>query len=517
MSRRGRRRRPALIGAGLRLVNLGAWPKGPWIDEAYALRAARLLPAGAPLFGTTALTPPGEGFVNAWTPNLTLRAIRALDVAAGGGLASFRALSVVPALLLLVAFLLLAARGVPAAALRARSRRAPRGNVDVASHDGALGLGRRRTSAFAVLATWAFLRALRTDSARSGAPGRRVRGNRSLRIRRGPPLPRGARGRARRRALSSSCREAPRQAAGRRLLRLAALALAAEAAVIAPLAAHYVRNPERLFARERELSLLRHGGADAGLLLAQNVADYAALFFLHGDVNERHGDPARPVVPAAVAGLALFGAAWGALRGGAARALLLPAGLFLAGGLLASEDTGANAYRISPMAPYVLVLAGLGAESSPRRSGRSAAARRAPRSRGILLVAAASDVVGFARWGASPRTWGAFGGPERELADALVAASRTGPPARVVLDARTASRNPYVVEELLAPPGARRGPVVFFADFARERAPLRENVLYADGGALLRRASRGGAERLSPADADPWGRPTFTVYRLSPD
>ena len=507
----------ALLGVGLRLVNLGGWPPGPWIDEAYALRAARLLPAGAPLFGTTALTPPGEGFVNAFTPNLTLRAVRALDVAAGGGLASFRALSVLPALALFAAFLFLAAE-----ALRERPFALGTAAALGASSMWLLTTGRWgwdavATSALAVLATAAFLRALRTRSAplalfAGACAGLGAYGYAAGRLFLAAPAVVLASA-----LVLSLARSGAHRAAGRTVSRLAALALAAEVAVFAPLAAHYVRHPDRLFARERELSLLRHGGADAGLLLAQNVADYGALFFWRGDVNERHGDPSRPVVPAAVAGLALAGAVWGAARGGPARALLLPAGLFLAGGLLASEDTGANAYRISPMAPYVLVLAGLGASQLLAALGPERRRVNGTVLAGIVAVAAASDVAAFARWGASPRTWGAFGGPERALADALVAASRGGPPARVVLDAKSAARNPYVVEELLAPPGARRAPVVLFADLAAERAPLRENVLYADGGALEAAGLAGRRGTAVAHGVDPWGKPTFTVYRLSPD
>jgi hypothetical protein len=503
----------ALLGAGLRLANLDSWPPGPWIDEAYALRAARLLPSEAPFFGTTALTPPGEGFVNAWTPNLTLRAVRALDVASGGGLASFRAVSVVPSLALFAAFLLLATE-----AGRARPFAIGTAAVLGAASMWLLTTGRWgwdavATSALAVVATWAGLRAARTGSAALAGLAGACAGL-------------GAYGYAAGRLFLAApavviafavARGLARRPGSRPLARLAALSLAAEIAVVAPLAAHYVRNPDRLFARERELSLLRHGGADAGLLLARNVADYAALFLWRGDVNERHGDPARPVLPAPVVGLALAGAAWGAVRGGPARALLLPAGLFLAGGLLASEDTGANAYRVSPMAPFVLVLAGLGAavvlEAIGPERRRFAAAVLA----GLVVVAAASDVAGFARWGASPRTWGAFGGPERELADALRAASRGGPPARVVLDARSAARNPYVVEELLAPAGARRGPVVAFRDLADTRIRIGENVLYADGGALAAAGLAGRRGAVVSRAVDPWGRPTFTVYRLSPD
>jgi 4-amino-4-deoxy-L-arabinose transferase-like glycosyltransferase len=499
----------ALFGAGLRLVNLFSWPPGPWVDEAYALRAERLLAAGAPFFGTTALTPSGEGFVNSWATNVYLSFARAVDVAAGGGIASFRWLSAAPALALFAALLLLALEA-------GRERPLARGAAALlgASSMWLLTTGRWgwdavATSALAALATWGGLRSARTGSA-------------ALALAAGACAGLGVYGYAAGRLFFAApavvlVLALARRSAGRELACLAGLALAAEIAVVAPLAAHYASHPDRLFAREQELSLLRHGGADAGLLLARNVADYGAVFLWRGDVNERHGDPARPVLPAAVAGLALLGAAAGAVRGGSGRALLLPAGLFLAGGLLASEETGANAYRISPMAPYVVVLAGLGADALVGLFASRARKLAAAGVAAVVALAAAADVVGFARWGASPRTWGAFGGPERALADALVAASRSGPPARIVLDWRSAARNPYVVEELLAPPGARRGPVIFAADFTADAGPLRQNVLYADGGALEAAGLAGRRGTVVARGTDPWGKPTFTVYRLSPD
>jgi hypothetical protein len=51
----------------------------------------------------------------------------------------------------------------------------------------------------------------------------------------------------------------------------------------------------------------------------------------------------------------------------------------------------------------------------------------------------------------------------------------------------------------------------------RERGPLRENVLYADGGALAAAGLAGRRGAVAARGADPWGRPAFTVYRLSPD
>ena len=500
----------ATAGVWLRTIHLETWPPGPWIDEAYALRAARLLPEEAPLLGTSALTPPGEGFVNAWTPNLYLVFTNAVDRVAGGGIASFRALSVVPALVLLAGLFALAfeaARGRPFAlgttvALGASSM--------WLLTTGRWGWNAVATSALIVLATEAALVAARTASrawaAAAGAlAGLGVYGYAAGRLLVVAPVLVLAMGLPR------------RDTGGRRRTVLAGIALAAAGAVALPLLAHLIRYPDRAFAREREISAFRGGVRPACVALAQNVADYAALFFLHGDANERHGDPARPIVPVAVSGLALVGAAFGLRRGGVERAVALPAALSLLGGLLSSETTGANAYRVSPAAPFLLVLAGLGADRLLAGLPESSRRRGAFTLAGLVAVSAALDTASFVRWAESPRTWGAFGGPERELADALSAVQAEGP-RRVVLNLRTASRNAYVVEELLAPPGHRSAPVILFADLSRERMTLRESILYADGGELATIPALGGHRGdVLTRGRDPWGRPTFVVYRLGPD
>ena len=218
-----------------------------------------------------------------------------------------------------------------------------------------------------------------------------------------------------------------------------------------------------------------------------------------------------------MSGLALVGTAFGLRRPCVERAVALPAALALLGGLLASEPTGANAYRISPSAPFLIVLAGLGADRL--LAGLPVVFRRvgAIVLTALVAVSAALDAAAFARWAESPRTWGAFGGPERELADSLSAA-QAGGPRRIVLNFRTASRNAYVVEELLAPPGRRSSPVVLFADLSGERTPLRESILYADGGELAAIPALGGHRGgVLARGRDPWDRPTFVVYGLGPD
>jgi hypothetical protein len=504
----------AVAGAWLRTTHVETWPPGPWVDEAYALRAARLLPEEASLFGTSALTPPGEGFVNAWTPNLYLRFTNSVDRAAGGGLASFRALSVLPALVLLAGLFALAfeaARGRPFALGTTVALGA---SAMWLLTTGRWGWNAVATSALVVLATAAAFVAARTASpgwaagwaAASGVlAGLGIYGYAAGRLLLAAP------------ALVLAVGLPRRDPGGRRRAIVAGIALAVAGAVALPLLVDFGRHPDRAFAREREISVFRGGVRAACAALARNVTDYAALFFLHGDANERHGDPARPVLPVAVSGLALVGTAFGFRRPCVERAVALPAALALLGGLLASEPTGANAYRISPAAPFLIVLAGLGADRL--LAGLPVSFRRvgAISLTALVAVSAALDGAGFVRWAESPRTWGAFGGPERELADALSTA-QVGGPRRIVLNFRTASRNAYVVEELLAPPGRRSGPVVLFADLSLERTPLRESVLYADGGELAEIPALGGHRGdVLARGRDPWNRPTFVVYGLGPD
>ena len=504
----------ATLGAWLRTTHVETWPLGPWVDEAYALRAARLLPAEAPLFGTSALTPPGEGFVNAWTPNLYLHFTNLADLVAGGGIASFRALSVLPALALLAGLFSLAAEAARGRPFALGTAAALGASAMWLLTTGRWGWNAVATSALVVLATAAAFVAARTATpgraaawaAASGAlAGLGVYGYAAGRLLFVAP------------ALVLTAGLPRREPWGRRRALVAGIALTVAAAVALPLVVDFGRHPDRAFAREREISVFRGGVRAAGAALARNVADYAALFFLHGDANERHGDPARPVLPVAVSGLVLVGTAFGFRRPCVERAVALPAALALLGGLLASEPTGANAYRISPSAPFLIVLAGLGADRL--LAGLPVVFRRvgAIVLTALVAVSAALDAVAFARWAESPRTWGAFGGPERELADALSAA-QAGGPRRIVLSFRTASRNAYVVEELLAPPGRRSSPVVLFADLSGERTPLRESILYADGGELAAIPALGGHRGgVLARGRDPWDRPTFVVYGLGPD
>ncbi len=79
------------LGVFLRVVRWQEWPGGPWIDEVYFLRAARLIDArpDAPLFGSAALIPPDfAGHGDLYPSNVYLRVVASIDRIAGGGLPS---------------------------------------------------------------------------------------------------------------------------------------------------------------------------------------------------------------------------------------------------------------------------------------------------------------------------------------------------------------------------------------------------------------------------------------------
>jgi hypothetical protein len=74
----------------------------------------------------------------------------------------------------------------------------------------------------------------------------------------------------------------------------------------------------------------------------------------------------------------------------------------------------------------------------------------------VLVLGGTLEAASFLDWLSSPRLFGAFGGPERELADSLrgeISHGRT----EMMMDPR-AARNPWVVDALLADPagGGRR-------------------------------------------------------------
>ncbi|HEV8267301.1 MAG TPA: hypothetical protein VGR00_03675 [Thermoanaerobaculia bacterium] len=489
------------VGLFLRLVHFRDWPPGPWIDEAYAVNAARALtkaPA-APFFGLTPLEPPDAGFVNFYVPNPYLYATKVVDRLAGGGLATLRAASILPSLVLL-----LGALGLAWEASRGRRAVLLSSALLLATSMWLLTTGRWgwhavSSAALLVLSAWAALAAQRRGSNLLAALaglflGAAQYGYPAARLGFLVPLV----------LLLIDIARRERRAAVR-----AAVFAGVALVVSSPLVVELFRHPERSLAREKELAIVWKDPA----ALARNAVSYAALFFVRGDENERHGDPSRPVVPAPVAGLAVLGLGGALSRPGAERTLALWASVFLLGGLLSRG--GANAYRISPAAPFLLVLAALGGAFLVERIPLERRRLGTVLVLALVLVSAASDVTAFASWAKSPRTWGAFGGPERELADALVEEGGRGE-APLVLDPRSGARNYHVVEALVGGPGdvGRR---VSALDLSRlpEGSGLRREILYADGG-VLERSGRltHFAGRVVRRGADPWGAPTWVLYRL---
>jgi hypothetical protein len=501
----------ALLGLGfaLRLFRWRESPPGPWIDEALALRAARIASAtGAPLVGTSPLQPPDAGFVNSWLTNLSLRGLAVIDGMAGGGMPSVRAMSILPALVLLLAIV-----GVAAEASGRRAYPVLVAALLASTSSWLLATGRWgwnavATSAVVTLALLLALRAARTGSIAAGAAAGALLGLSfwgyvaawAL-----APLPFLLAGAAWVRG-----RRAPDS---RRAGHAAVAGLAACAVVAAPLALHLAAHPERAVARVRELAPTHEGAAGLLPAVGRNAVAYGRLFVSGGDPNERHGDPGRPVLPLAVAGLALYAAADGLRRGGAPLVLAAVAALFLAASVLAREDA-ANAYRAVHAAPPLVVLAALGAA----RLGEAAPAARRPFATTaiglVLLASALLDTAGFLGWLASPRLYGAFGGPERDLADALVVERATGGPADVLL-APGAARNAFVVEALLRQPwGATPALRLVPGPTAFRHVPDRD-VLLADAAteanaAALRAA---GAAPVASGGVLP-GHPGFTLWRI---
>lgn len=496
-----------LAGAALRLHRVRAAPPGPWIDEALALRAARVASAtNAPLLGTSPLQPPDAGFVNSWLTNLSLHGLSVIDRAAGGGIASVRAMSVLPALVLLAGIAALAgvaAGGRPLPLLLSTFLGATSSWLLVT---GRWGWNAVATSAVVVLAAALALLAASRRSVLLGAVSGALAGLAGWGYVAAwalLPLPPALWLLGRLRERRASAADAADATAFRRV---AAAGLVAFALVLAPLAAHYAAHPERALARARELSAAREGTGTALSSLARNAAAYARLFALGGDPNERHGDPGRPVLPLAVTGLALVGAAAGLRRGGPERLLASAAGLFLLASLFAVEEA-ANAYRAVHAAPFLIVLAALGAERLVAVSGggrRLATAAVVA----IVAVAGATDALAFQRWLGSPRLEGAFGGPERALADAIRADLDARGPADVVLSPG-AARNAFVVDALLARPGSGR-PAIRLADGlgALRYRPSRD-LLLAESVAAARPAAAG-----SLAVATGGALPGFPGWRL---
>lgn len=446
-----------LSGVALRVSGWLDAPPGPWVDEAYAVRASRAVRAleSAPFFGTTPLEPPEAGFVNSWLTNPYLLATSVLDRAAGGGMKSIRLLSVAPAILLLLAAALLAAE-----LLKERAGPFLVSLAFLASSSWLLTTGRWgwnavSTSLLLVLSATSVVRAGRLRSARWSVAGGVFLGLAQygyLAAWLAAPVPvfllAGALARRAR------CREKDGE------VRRGFVLLAATALVALPLATHMARHPERAGARAAEIGVWRSPPGTRATTFATGLARNARLFVSGGDPNLRHGSPESPVLPPLAVVLALAGLGAALSRGGESRVAFLFAALLLCGGVLTYEAGGPNSYRISPAAPFLLVLCGVGSAwflDLLAGNGRRVAA--VALSAGIALTAAA-EIRFFTGWLATPALFGWFGGPERELADAIDREKARGP-AETVLDPQ-ACRNPVVVEVLVASPdrGSERALVI---------------------------------------------------------
>ncbi|MFI5197489.1 MAG: hypothetical protein ACHQJD_02620 [Thermoanaerobaculia bacterium] len=518
MSAAGKRTRTALLlvlgslGVFLRVVKAGDWPAGPWIDELYFLRAARLsaVESFRPLFGTTPMQPPDFLLTNGWRyypSNLFLLPLAAADRLAGGGMASVRLIALGSGLLLFLASLALAAEAtrerqralLPAVALIATSLwllTQARWACDVVL-----------TSAVVTAAAAAGVRAWRRSSpgwaiASGALLGLGAAGYTSARLALALPL-----------AVFAAA-----WAGGHRVARrLALVALLAEVVVVAPLALTYARQPERLTAHVKDVSILSRPEGEAGRAFLANVRDYTALFFVRGDAIARHGDPDRPVVLAGVAALLVAGAAVGVARAGVERLFLLPIAVFLAGGLLARDTESANASRVSLAAPFVLTLAALGAaalvESLPARHRRAGSAALL----GLVAVTALLDISGFVRWVTGPHVVNSFGVAERRLTEAIETEQRRSP-SEVLVHPVRAARNVYFVDVLLGRPndGGRHAVKIGTAgvETAWTRVPQADVLFAADGSPEVRRtmASLGGT-LVAHAEPEDGGLP-WALYRI---
>ncbi len=497
------------LGFGLRLFRWSESPPGPWIDEALALRAARSANAnGAPLVGTTPLQPPDAGFVNSWSTNLSLRGLSAIDRIAGGGMASVRAMSILPSLVLLLVIVALAweASGLRRFPVLIAGLLASSSSWLLVT--GRWGWNAVATSACVTAAAWVVLRAVRTSSLLLGAVSGGLLGLSlwgyvaAWALAPLPPL-----------LFVAALLRRGDSPEARRGVRVVASGLGVWLLVVAPLVFHYAEHPDRAFARTRELSAPRAGASGVLPALVKNGVAYAKLFTIGGDPNERHGDPGRPVLPAAVALLALAGAADALRRQGAARLLAVAGGLFLLASLLAREES-ANAYRAVHAAPFLIVLAAIGAQRLVDVLGPS---RRAFATTAVALVLVASallDVAGFLRWLSSPRLYGAFGGPERDLADAVAAELSARGPADVLL-APAAARNAFVVDALLQAPRSASPAIRQGTGLAELRYVPSRDVLFADAATEEHSSEPRslGAVPVASGGSLP-GQPGWTLWRV---
>ncbi|MCM3876187.1 MAG: hypothetical protein NEA02_07185, partial [Thermoanaerobaculia bacterium] len=499
------------LGVFLRVVRAGDWPAGPWIDQLYLLRSARLAAVeGWSLFGTTPMQPPDFLFSSGmryYPSHIFLLPLAAADRLAGGGMASVRLIALGSGVLLFLAALALAKEAtrerpralLPAAALLATSlwlltqarwacEHVLTSAVVTAAAAAGLRAWRRSSPAWAIVSGTLFgLGAAGYSSARLAL------------------------------ALPAAVFVGAWVSGHRVVRRLAIVALLAEVVVIAPLALTYARQPERLTAHVKNLSILSRPPGEVERAFFSNVRDYAALFFVRGDAIARHGDPDRPVVLAGVGVFLLAGVAAGVARPGVERLFLIPIAVFLAGGLLARDTESANASRVSLATPFVLTLAALGAAALvvalPERHRRAGGAAVF----GIVLVTATLDVSGFIRWVTGTHVPDSFGVGERRLAEAIEKERRRAP-AEILVHPVRAARTVYFVDILLGRPndGGRHAVRLGTAglETAWTRVPEGDVLFAADESPEVRRTVAGLlGTPVAHADPEDGGLP-WALYRI---
>lgn len=501
----------AALGVFLRVFRAGDWPAGPWIDQLYLIRAARMAASeGWSLFGTTQMQPPDFLFSSGmryYPSHLFLLPLAVADNLGGGGMASVRLIALGSGVLLFLSSLALAWE-----ATRERTRALLPAAVLLSTSLWLLTQARWAcehvlTSAVVTAGAAAGLRAWRRSSPAwavvSGALfGLGAAGYSSARL----SL-----------ALPAIVLFTAWVSKHRVVRRLALAALLAELVVMAPLALTWARRPERLTAHVKNLSILSRPAEESGRAFFANVRDYTALFFVRGDVLPRHGDPDRPVVLAGVGALLVAGAAAGVARSGVERVLLAPIAIFLAGGLLARDTESANASRISLAAPFILTLAALGGaalvETLPARHRRAGSAAVL----GVVVLTAFLDVSGFVRWAAGTHVTDSFSVAERRLAEAIETERRRAP-SEVLVHPVRAVRNVYVVDVLLGRPndGGRHALRLGTAGLETTwtRIPGHDVLFAADGSPEVRRVVAGLRGRpVAQADPEDGGLP-WALYRI---
>jgi hypothetical protein len=192
--------------------------------------------------------------------------------------------------------------------------------------------------------------------------------------------------------------------AWRRHWRGLVLFLFAWAVAVAPIAVTHITDPFTFFNRVGQISVfndIRAAGSYRPLWL--NVADHLKLFHQTGDRQSKHNLPGEPETDPLVGGLFVIGLAYGALRLRDHRRGLLWLWLLfgLAGGVFSNHSESPQSYRTLTVVPAIALLAG---DVLARLASGVSARRRPPRNDGapaVLVPAAAATLIAAAGWAVS--------------------------------------------------------------------------------------------------------------------